>query len=118
MVSNTSGRRSPRAASARATAQQSPSTRGDVASLEQTVQELQRTVMLIAEANAVPNLIANSFDEISARLEPLRNLAPYVEPLGRHAMETLRQLRDDHKRPDWGVLGEANAAGQPRIARN
>jgi hypothetical protein len=107
-MANTSGRRPARSAGSR----------GDIASLEQTVQDLQRTVMLIAEANAVPNLLANSFDEISAQLAPLRNLAPYVEPMSRHALAVLRHLRRDHARPDWGALGGQDADGQQRFIPN
>ncbi|HEV2865887.1 MAG TPA: hypothetical protein VGX37_05180 [Allosphingosinicella sp.] len=80
--------------------------RSNIASLERTVEALQRTVLLIAEANAVPNLLANGFEEISMKLEPLRNLSPAVAPMRPPAARILLQLRRDLDRPDWSLDGD------------
>lgn len=92
--------------------------RGNIASLERTVEALQRTVMLIAEANAVPNILTHSFEEISARLEPLRNLAPQFRVLPEECGLILTNLHRDHKRPDWGPLGGTRAPAPRRFGAN
>jgi hypothetical protein len=107
-MANTSGRSPP----------SSRASRSSIASLEHSVEALQRTVMLIAEANAVPNILTNSFEEISARLEPLRNLAPQFKLLSEESGVILTNLHRDHKRPDWGPLGGTRAPAPRRFGAN
>jgi hypothetical protein len=91
--------------------------------LRDKVATLEEIVRRVANANAMENVIVNGFSELSAKLEPLRelrDLTPRREGLPSEKAALLREIQESLHRPRWkGSLFEADRTPEdPHCSRS
>lgn len=73
----------------------------DYAAMQAEMVALRREVQLLANANALTNLLENGIELLSTKLEPLGDMSPKREPLPEPAAEMLRAIRKALDRPTF-----------------
>jgi hypothetical protein len=73
----------------------------EIVELRMELANLRTMIGNVAQATAIENVISSGFQELTAQLQPLQDLAPKRKPLSPESNALLRKVLDALARPIW-----------------